>query len=167
MFVLEDGTGLITSNSYGAVADADIYFADRGNTVWVGLTTPVKETLLILATDYIDMRFGQMFKGTVLVDTQALQFPRTEFDPIPANLKKATYEYAFRANSAVLSPDIVRHPSGYQISRSFEKIGPIEERTDFAVIGSGSSLSYYNAFPSVDALLKPFLKATNGSVIRN
>lgn len=165
--MVEDGTGLPNSNAYASVANADIYFTDRGNTAWLALTTPVKETLLILATDYIDMRFGQMFKSTILVEDQALQFPRVGYVDIPVPIQKATFEYAIRASTIALAPDVTRDPSGYQISRTFEKIGPIEERKDFAVIGSGSAITYFNSFPAVDSLLRPYLKSTNGQVIRN
>lgn len=165
--IVEDGSGLPNSNSYGSVADADIYFTDRNNIVWLNLTTAEKEVLLIKASDYINLRFGQLLKSEILVETQALEFPRVDYPLVPLPVLKATYEYAIRANSVELAPDIVRDPSGYQVSRTFQKVGPIEERKDFAVIGSGSAITYYNAYPAVDCLLRPYLKSVAGGVIRN
>src|SRR5687767_9009814 len=136
-FTPEDGTGLADANSYADVAFADAYFLDRGNTAWAALATEAKQANLILATDYIDMVFGQRFAGCREEDEQALEFPRTLWDGVPVNVKKAASEYALRASASPLAPDIEVDPSGYQVSRKFEKVGPIEERTDFAVLGPG------------------------------
>ena len=166
-FVAEDGTGLANANSYADVAFADAYFTDRGNTVWEALDEDVKKAKLISATDYIDMVFGRLFKSVPLTETQALAFPREAYDGIPVNVKKAASEYALRAASAPLAPDLAVDPSGYQISRKFEKVGPIEERTDFAIIGPGASRNLLTPYPAADMLLRPFLRAAGGTVIRN
>lgn len=165
--IVEDGTGLPDSNSYASVAEADAYFTDRLNETWANSSTESKEVALIGATDYIDMRFAFLLKGNIVVDTQMLQFPRDAFELIPINLKKATFEYAVRAISNSLAPDLVASTTGYQVSRTFQKIGPIEERTDYAVIGPGSSIQYFKPYPAADALMKHFFKPSNGSVIRN
>lgn len=69
MLVVENGTGLLDSNSYVSVLSADTYFSDRGLTF-----TDNKEGSLIQATDYLDTVYK--FKGTKLVPDQSLQFPR-------------------------------------------------------------------------------------------
>lgn len=167
-FQVEDGTGLADSNSYGAVADADAYFLDRGNTVWSALTNDRKQQCLIAATDYIDARFGSLIAGSKVEEDQALVFPTDAFDGVPANVKKAAYEYAVRASEGPLAPDLESHASGYQVSRAFEKVGPIEERTDFAIMGPGATRQVWQSYPSVDALLVPFFRSNNGGrVIRN
>jgi hypothetical protein len=173
--IVEDGTGLPNSNSYADATFADAYFLDRNNSTWAALSGTQKDAALIAATDYIDVRFGPLFKGLILLDsavdpdvvTQALQFPRDAFSGVPINVKKATAEYAVRASSSPLAPDLDVDSSGFEISRKYEKVGPIEERTDFATSGAGSSRLYFKPYPAVDALLRPFFRGNGSSVIRN
>lgn len=172
-FVPEDGTGLPDANSYVEVAFADGYFTDRMISAWSSLSQDAKQAALIAATDYIDKRWGPYFKGCPLTEEQALFFPSDAFldssgaGYIPEVLKKATAEYALRASSAPLAPDIVQDPSGYQVSRRMEKVGPIEERTDFAFLGPGATRQLLTPYPAADMLLRPLLKNTQGRVIRN
>ena len=166
-FVPEDGSGLPNSNSYIDVAYADAYFADRLITAWSSLMAPAKQAALIAATDYIDFRWGGYFKGCRETEDQALEFPRTPWAGIPTNLKKATAEYALRASSAPLAPDPVQDPSGYQVSRRMEKVGPIEERTDFAFLGPGAVRQLLKPYPAADLLLRQFISSGQGRVIRN
>lgn len=172
-FIVEDGTEVAGATSYGAVADADTYFGDRGITAWSALNNSAKQAALIAATDFIDKRWGYLFKGCKLTDTQPLEFPRDAFVDIvgigyiPEALKKATYEYAIRASAAPLAPDIVQDPSGYQVSRKFEKVGPLEERTDFAFLGPGSTRQLLTPYPAADMLLRGLLRNAQGRVIRN
>lgn len=119
-FQAEDGTGLTDSNSYIAVALADIHHTDRENTQWTDMTTGEKEAALIRATDYIEKRFGRKFLGRRQNRTQALEWPRVDaedrdgflltgvaVDAIPRQLQKACSEYALRAFIYnVLSPDV-------------------------------------------------------------
>ena len=166
-FVPEDGTGLPDANSYIEVAFADGYFADRLIAAWSSLTPEAKQAALIAATDYIDFRWGGYFKGCKETEDQALEFPRTEWAGIPTNLKKATAEYALRASSAPLAPDPEQDPSGYQVSRRMEKVGPIEERTDFAFLGPGAVRQLLKPYPAADLLLRQFITSGQGRVIRN
>lgn len=172
-FTPEDGTGLPNSNSYSDIAYADGYFSDRMVAAWSSLTTDAKQAALIAATDYIDKRWGAYFKGCPATDTQALEFPRDAFKDadgdtyLPEVLKKATAEYALRASSAPLAPDIEQDPSGFQVSRRMEKIGPIEERTDFAFLGPGAIRQLLTPYPAADMLIRTLLKHTQGKVIRN
>ena len=166
-FVVEDGTGLTNSTSYSSVAFADAYFLDRMITPWSLLSTEQKQAYLIRATDYIDARWGNMFKGEPILETQALVFPTSAFEGIPEVLKKATSEYALRASTAPLAPDIEQDPSGFQVSRRFEKVGPIEERTDFAFLGPGAVRQLLKPYPAADMLLRPLLKLSQGRILRN
>ena len=56
-FVLEDGSGVIDSNSYADVAFADAYFSDRKVVAWTGITSS-KQAALISATDYIETYYN-------------------------------------------------------------------------------------------------------------
>lgn len=172
-FIVENGTVIAGANAYMTVAEADAYFANRMVTTWMALVPDVKQALIIAATDYIDIRWGAYLKGCRLTDTQPLEFPRTAFvddagvGVIPETLKKATAEYALRADTAPLAPDVEQDASGYQVSRKIEKVGPIEERTDFAFLGPGATRQLLKPYPAADMLMRSLLKNTQGRVIRN
>lgn len=173
-FTPEDGTGIPNANSYVDLPFADGYFDERNNSDWLTLTGRSKRAYLIAATDYIDMRWGPLFASEPVSIAQGLQFPRVGFvNPmglpiIPIQLMRATCEYALRASVAPLAPDIEQDPSGFQVSRRMEKLGPIEERTDFAFLGPGAKRQILRAYPAADLLLAPFLrKIAGGRTIRN
>jgi len=112
-FLLEDGTGVASSNAYISEAFADTYHTDRGMTSWlysdvlqaVPITTAQKEAAIIRATDHVDKVFGSRYRGTAETSTQGLAWPRTgAYDPnnfvlsnVPSQLQKAVAEYALRA----------------------------------------------------------------------
>lgn len=157
-FVVEDGTGKPDANSYGAVADADSYFADRGITAWTG-TPEQKQSVLIQATDYIEGRFGDRFIGTKKTDTQALSWPRKNADAypddaVPVKLQRACFEYAVRALSAALAPDLKVDPSGLSVVATKKKVGPIETEYSVAQTGLGSTPMLFRPYPAADMLLR-------------
>lgn len=100
--VVEDGTGLSTSNAYVSVAEADAYFAES-TTLWAG-TNGTKEKAIVRATRAIDLMGANKFLGTKLVETQALAWPRDEaydrdgieLTGIPVYLKRAVFEAALQ-----------------------------------------------------------------------
>ena len=180
-FLVEDGTGLAAANSFCDVATADAYFTDR-NTVsnpnaaaWLALDNADKQALLIAATDYINVRFNGKFKGQpVNPGVQALEWARfldpCNHDlpqPLPVCLQKATCEYAIRAKAGPLAPDPTTDPSGYQVARLSERVGPIQTDTEYAVKGPGSTQQLLKPYPAADMLLRPILLASYGRVIRN
>ena len=157
-FVVEDGTAKADANSYVTIADADSYFADRGNTAWTGADA-VKQAALVKATDYIEGRFGQRFIGSKKTTTQALSWPRTGAEDfadtiIPVGLRRACMEYAVRALSAELAPDLKVDASGLTVVATKKKVGPIE--TDYAVpqTGLGSTPMLFRPYPAADMLLR-------------
>lgn len=105
--IVEDGTGLINSNSYVDLDFADNYFSARGKTEWSALTEEQKEFALVNATDYIDSAFD--WNGRKAKYEQALRFPREklvdvdgyEVVGIPANLKEAVTECALKISQQV------------------------------------------------------------------
>lgn len=166
-FVVEDGTGLPNANSYASVDFADSHFQSRGKGEWLLLTLEQKQAALIQATDYIDLRWGAWFKGERVACDQALEFPRTAFSDMPTTLLRATAEYAIRASNGSLAPDIQQDPSGYQVTRQFERVGPIEERKDFAFLGPGSSRRDLRSYPGADMYIRPLIEGSHGRVIKN
>lgn len=153
--VVEDGTGLANANAYASLVYVNGYHSDRGNTKWAG-TDASKEAAIIRATDYIDQRFANLFRGSKGSDAQALEWPRYDalsdngyyYEGVPSNLKKAVAEYAIRSLlSNVLAPDpSALNPSqsmltgasnrkagsGGPITSTQTVIGPIDIKTTFA-----------------------------------
>jgi hypothetical protein len=169
-FTVEDGTGLIGSNAYVSVAYVDSYFLDRNNTAWVASTTQ-KQAAIIKATDYIEVRWSSRFMGRKeFANTpQALSFPRVNIidrngqyvTGIPEKLKRATAEYALRALSSELLPDPTIDDSGLAVVAKREKVGPLEEQTQFQANVTNPTL--IRPYPTADRLLEEYVTsgATN------
>lgn len=165
--IVEDGTGLMDSNSYVSVAEADAYFKLRGVASWAALPEEDKESALVNGTDYIGLRWSCL-KGEVLNEFQALAFPRTEWEGVPEGVKRATLEYALLASEDELWLRPVVDPSGLSVAERMEKVGPIEERVKFGVnnqTGVGAVMQFA-PFPKADSLMKPFRCNSQGRVIR-
>lgn len=192
--IVEDGTGKVDAVSYLSVADADTHHTARGNTQWTALTTTQKEQALVRATDYIDKRFGRKFRGSKIGNTQALEWPRsgaTDNDgfslgsaSIPAQLKKATAEYAMRAYLVnVLAPDVpatvpsqsfitgatsgtAPAPSG-EIKRVRVEAGPVVSEKEYQSAGSFESFSkstlvsgrFIPEYPEADMWMEELIKS--------
>lgn len=103
--IVEDGTGLPDAEAYISVADADAYFAARGNAVWAALDTPQKEAALRLGADYMGAVYGPKWCGHRLTDGQALDWPRTGFDGVPVVVARMNAELAARASQGPLMAD--------------------------------------------------------------
>lgn len=103
--VVEDGTGLVDSNSYVSLEYADDYFSTRSVSSWSELTDDQKKALLVKGTDYIDSVFK--WKGVKSTPTQSLNFPRKDLiddngykvEGIPNCLKVAVCESALVLSS--------------------------------------------------------------------
>lgn len=166
--IVETGTCASNSESYISVADADLYFSNRGNATWAGLTTTVKEQLLRKGTDYLGQAYRLRWKGSRVSTEQALDWPRNyverdDFEPsqlngysvypnniVPDEVKRACAEMALKANSGELIPDLSQ-----LVTR--EKIDVIEvEYSEYS-----SQLPRYKA---IDYLLAPFLQGNSNSM---
>lgn len=167
-FTVEDGTGLNTANSYATVTEFNSYWDLRGF-VHSSYTDAQKQVALVKATDYIELRYRVRFIGTREFETQALSFPRLSlYDEdgrkvlgVPKQLKNATIEYAKRALTAELVTD--PEESGKVVQRKKEKVGPLEEETEYVL---GGHIITYKSYPAADKLLKEYLGAGGGRVVR-
>jgi hypothetical protein len=168
--IVEDGTGLSNSNGYVSEAYVTAYFADRGgNSAWTAATTAAREAAIVLATDYIDIRFG--FRGRILMEDQNLQWPRsgifnefgTEISGLPTEVEKATAEYAVRSLTASLAPDPTAEATGTGIRRQRVKAGQVETETEYATPGVPA---LFRPYPTADKLLRPFLSSLGARAIR-
>jgi hypothetical protein len=164
--IVEDGTGLTTSESYCSVAEADSYFSKRANADWDNLEVADKEACLRKATDYMVAAYRLRWKGQRTTATQALDWPRAgvvtddqffngyynifqvDYHTIPKEVKSACAELALRASISPLSPDL----SQKSVS---ESIGPI--KVDYDPYSSQNPV-----YIQIDMMLQPFINA-NGN----
>lgn len=162
--IVEDGTGLINSNSYASIAEADAYFLDRANTVWAALLTPAKTAALILAADYLRRTYGTLWAGYRRTGLQRMDWPRyavpmpLAYVPyanaalpgyypetsVPEEIKNAQIELAFLSATSValdpaLGPPVIE-----------ETVGPIT--TKYATGARQTTV-----FPFIENMLLPFL----------
>lgn len=180
--ILEDGEAS-DANAYADRTIADAYFALRpsGNAVWDALTNDQKDDNLIAATQYIELRFGQRFKGTREEQGQPLSFPRQGFfdqrgdliEGVPLELEQATAEYALQNSIADLVTVPAAATSEGVVVEQEDKVGPIETRTRFSSrsggTASGSGLvsgKNIREYPIPDLLIEPLLRSTGATVRR-
>jgi len=163
--IVEDGTGLLTSESYATVASTVAYAATRG----LEFDGPDDDTEAALrrATTWIDARYRSGFTGyRVNRRNQALEWPRHDaydandnyvaYNALPQEIVRATQEAAIRelAEPGSLSPDLT---VGQTMKRV--KVGPIEIDYD------SSSAAYDNRPIStvIDDILSTLLSYPSGS----
>ena len=162
-FTVEDGTGLSNANSYLAVADADSYFADRGNEDWAAQDTTAKEQALVRATFAINAWLRGKWRGAKFTATQSLAWPRSGVvdedgyelatDAVPQPVKDATAEVALiELTERFLQTSVDR--SNMVASQS---VGPIS----VTYRGDAPSIKYY---PHVMAILTG-LASTGGTAL--
>ncbi len=168
-FVVEDGTGLSTANSYLSVADADTYHNNvTRSDDWSGATAAVKQNALIAATQYLDIRYQGRWRGYRNTRSQALAWPRYSVEDddgylldsasLPQKLEDACAEMALRV---VLGDDLlgtVMEPG--EVTSESVTVGPISESKTYA---GGKPYGY--EYPKLDALVRGLIAAGN-TVIR-
>ena len=74
-FTVEDETGLEDANAYITIDEFEAYWDDRGYNS-SAVSDGNKQIAIIKATDYIENRFRECFKGVPEFTIQALSFPR-------------------------------------------------------------------------------------------
>lgn len=145
MLIVESGNGDSNSESYIDVDYVDAYFLKRGITEWATLTN--REQLIVRAMDYIENNYT--YKGTKLVPTQSLQFPRliNGETVYPIALKNAVCELALKSNEEDLLADTDK-------TTIREKVGALEIEYD----PNQDNTKSYNY---VNKLLAPYLVSTS------
>lgn len=167
-FIVEDGTGLANSNAYVSIAEFQEYWLSRGIDMSQYLELQ-KQSAIVLSSDHVDIFFGPKLIGYKSTGEQAMAFPRHCLydrdgylvEGVPTKVKYAIHEYAKRilADNVVLAPDPAFDSSNLQVQATFEKVGPIEERTTYTT-GSRRLLP---PFPKADALINEFTWRSGGS----
>lgn len=169
---LDDGAGETyeehTLANYEALAVDQVSEVDI-----VALTTGESGNLIAFSTTIVGATAtGSGFlTGGVDEGEQPLSFPRVDLYSndgravvgVPLKVKMATAEYSVRAAAAALTPDPVVDDRYLPVLKKREKVGPIEEETQYGA----SNGSYIVPYPAADALLAEYLEPTGqAEVIR-
>jgi hypothetical protein len=169
-FVVEDGTSKTDSNSYLSVADADQYHENHsGSTTWSGATQANKEKALRLATQYLDVVYGDRWKGTRTDYEQALDWPRWDVmphdedtwwdsDAMPQPLLDACAELALISMGETLLPD---QSNPGTVKSTAVRVGELSERIDY--MGGNSP---FKEFSMVEALVSELIEGS-GTIERS
>ncbi len=139
--VVETGAGISSANSYGALADANAYHADRNNAAWAAAPTIAREAALIVATDYLEAFYSA--PAAPLNAAQALQWPTVALAAVPARLRAATYLLALEALGGPLRGSSERGTK--RVRKKLDGVGETETEFDDAAPG--------DRFPSITAML--------------
>lgn len=170
-FTVEDWSGVDDANAYITVAYFKAHHDLRANDYASLITTDPDdiEVAIVKATDYMEMLYGDRWKGRLADEATTLQFPRDGMydrkgklvDAWPSDIQKACAEYAFRALSGELMPDPeVLDDTGLIITSKTEKVGPIEESTSY----SAGATKIRRDYPEADRLLHFWLTGTGGVI---
>jgi len=156
--IVETGVGTnIAANSYVTIAETDTYFESIGVTEWTEGDDDAKEYAVLNACLYMELLD---WKGQKALSTDPLVWPRRGVvdddgypvysDTIPIQVRRAQMELALRYLQGKAPMGDISSGDGY-VSR--ETIGPI-------TVEYRSGYSANAKFPTVDALLKPWLNST-------
>ena len=169
--VEEDGTGLATATSYIDRAAATTYHRLRGNDLWADADVNDQCVALIRATQYLDTRW--IWLDTILVETQALQFPRYDLEnrdgydvgsSVPQEIADACCEYALEVlGDGTALVELSPTPSqstGAKVTMQRDKVGDLETETRFE---AGMGVRFTTTFPHADRIIKRSGYAVNGS----
>lgn len=156
--VVETGAGLPEADSFFAVADADLYFAERGMAEWSTASPVEKDSSARQAADYLGFAYG--WKGQASSASQRLCWPRVGVYPsgfsdalagntVPRQIREAAMLLAYLA----LTTNLLQERAADRIVESERKeltgVGAVETR--YAVSSAkGADLPRY---PNVDALV--------------
>lgn len=188
-FTPEDGTGVVGANAYITVAEFKAHHDDRGQDYTGAADDDAIEVAIILATDYVDKRFGRRFRGWKESRQQGLEWPRSDaYDDddyllldVPPELKKAVSEYALLViqlgrnlappsppDFGVLDPATgeVTNDSSGRITSKKEKVGPIEDSTAYGdsarpVAGTGNLIQRIPEYPQADLWIEHLITGYN------
>lgn len=162
--IVEDGTGIIYANTYVTVDYTSDYHTLRQNPEWAAGTTAAQEAALVIATEYIEGKYGPRFRG-VQATVSGLSFPRVDYSAyydnatpilgLPKDLKMATAEYALLDLKGELYPDVVEGG----ITGTSRTVGSISESIGYSAAGS----SAYNIHPQADSYMVGLLRHKRSS----
>lgn len=179
-FTVETGAVVAGANAYMTVAQYRTHHTDRGRAALstdAGQSDVLVQAAIVRATDYIDKRFGRRFRGTKQQASQPLEFPRFDMwdedgylmDEMPAQLLKATAEYAWLATQQ--TTDLAPVPDGTTgtVEETTEKVGPISTTVKFAkrpMTSTGNLTESLPEYPQADLWIEELLKLGSKEIYR-
>lgn len=153
--------------NYGTISGFKAYLDARGVS-YAGKTDDQITQALVRASSYIDGAYRAAFPGYKTGRrTQVLEWPRTNAtdgagnslpsDEVPVEIETATYEGGIRelASPGSLAPDVAAGGGG--IKRHREKIGPLDEETEYFSNGSTTA-----AFATIRQALGGLIRVSSG-----
>lgn len=155
--VVEDGTIVAGANSMASVADADAYFAARGNAAWAGLDDEAKEVALIAGSDYLKDEGRYPWSGSRIEWDQPMPWPRTgafvrNGPAIPDNVVPPAVRDAVVVLAGKSSAGVVLLPD-------FDRGGAIKRKTiDVITTEWYEGASPMTLYTAVQGLVVPYLR---------
>jgi hypothetical protein len=171
--LVEDGTGLIGSNTYVSQADAITYATNWGLTPFLTATSTQQIQALFTATYSLERLYGRRYISVVPpVSEQGLYWPRYtimgndfiiyEQGFIPQQLKDAQCEMA---NMFVSGVSLFPNQSDNKLFKSTSvKVGGISQTNNYWKIPD--DVEQYDGFRKVDLILWPILEIDNNDGAR-
>lgn len=165
--VVEDGTGKSNADAYISTADVTTYLTARrvaaDFATWTAADTPTKEIAVRLATQWLDSRYQERWRGVKFDGAQALNWPRdsVELDgfilsasDLPQQLLDATAELALKVTDGdTLFADMADEGT---VRSKAVRIGLISERVEYA--GGSKGVKRYRL---VEALVSVIIEPSN------
>jgi len=167
-FIVEDGSGVASANSYQTVVAADEYHSLRGSpATWFDASAAEKRDALRQATFYVEDVYAHRWLGWLVSNTQSLAWPRTGATDgitgqtytaaVPAKLKEAVCEIALRILAGTnIRPDIAAGSGA--VTSSSVSVGAISINDSYS-----STPITQPKFPTVDSKLRGMLNWMPGS----
>lgn len=170
MLTIEDGTIVTDADSYVTIADVATHALRYGHT-WAGTDTE-KEQAILRAMTFIEDSEG-VFCGSRVSASQELSWPREYVpdakgtgylasDAIPKGIKNAVMEAAILESASAFTLLQSELTVTGKIVRKKEKIGPLEEETQYSDMGGQS----YKEFERISAFLRPYICDGDGRIVR-
>lgn len=158
--VQDDQATVRPATAYIDVAYFKAYHADRGNDLPAGSGNTDIQRAIVRATDYMDSRF--VFVGERFTRAQRTQWPRVDaFDRngdfvtgVPFEVKEACADYALLALQQELNPNYENSTVSGAILSKLEKLGPLEEQTEYQSGSSGGAVQTLPKYPKADLKLR-------------
>jgi hypothetical protein len=174
---LNSTAGDPNADSYIALADANTYFANRGELTWTG-TDAAKEQALRRGTTYLDNQYRSRWVGLTVTQTQSLGWPRCDGmrgyyrgytqllldingfqipqTVVPLQVQQAAAEAALLYLQGVpLEPRLIR---GNQIKSIMNKVDVIQTETVW-----GDNATPVDRYLVIEGLLRGLVLSSPGS----
>lgn len=167
---VEDGTGTVVSaNTYLSLASFKAFCIQKNLQIGTYSDSDIARAL-IEGSSYADLKWEMRLKGSILLDTQPLAFPRYQLydinsvlvEGLPTRWVTAVSWYSYYSLLGILYPQT--QLTAKEVKRKKVTVGPITTETEYQGVSSSTALL---SFPIPDKLVSYYLRpGSNGGVIR-